>query len=235
MMMHKLIHTVSPGQKHVVGLTKQAKLSWITLLSLEVCVQIIAVDLLMHSNLLWCTNFITYLSKQSAKGREKRGRKKDRETLSHCMFSWRNTDTIDLTGFLSFGTGTSNCLDKLCLANRSTKSPLPHCLFHGVSYSTILVSLIVLHCHWVTVIPVCENENMPTLIRAYNTCDSWRSQRILTLKWNFIAFVGSLRPICSLRKTYLCQDLAYLCCAGWEQKRIPNMPHSSGVQLRFCL
>lgn len=55
--------------------------------------------------------------------KETRGRKKEEgreggeRLLASGRFSWRNMGITVLIALLSFGVGTSNCLDKLCLAS----------------------------------------------------------------------------------------------------------------------
>lgn len=145
--MHELIHAVSSGQTQVVGLIAWVLLSWITLClpSLEVCIQIIAVGLLARRSLLRCTNFITYLSKQrrtESREGERREKEGGRETFCHwCVFMDRH-GCHGLDCFTQFWGSIS----------------------HGISCSTIPVSLTVLHCHRLTVNPVCKSENMPPLI-----------------------------------------------------------------------
>lgn len=77
------------------------------MLSLEVCIQIIAVGLLVRRSLLRCTNFITYLSKRrwtERAEREREGRKREGERLfATGVFSWRDMGVMVLTALLSFG------------------------------------------------------------------------------------------------------------------------------------
>lgn len=143
--MHELIHAVSSGQTQVVGLIAWVLLSWITLclLSLEVCIQIIAVCLLVRRSLLRCTNFITYLSKRrwtERAEREREGRKREGERLfATGVFSWRDMGVMVLTALLSFGAPSA-------MASAVPPSP-SHWLSFAVTELLSILSAKVKICH----------------------------------------------------------------------------------------